>query len=276
MNKVIAGDWLKKSVSVTFGGKPFISSPPMQIMLDSSQVSGYEVVDSSSKVSTSSALNRALIGSFFFGAAGLAAGIGAKKKGTYYIAIQFKNGFNSLLEVDDKVYKAILKSLFNVKMGFSVPESNDTKQQNAEISIADEIKKYKELLDSGALTEEEFLELKQKLVGISTPLPEQENTAEPSEETKTIQITRKPKFIGCGADYQIFVDGTMTQKISNGETVSIQCALGKHTISLFNPGALNPKKPLGSVEITVNPSDEESEICVETKSLSSVSIKIVK
>lgn len=123
---------------------------------------------------------------------------------------------------------------------------------------------------------EEFLELKQKLVGISTPLPERENTAEPSEETKTIQITRKPKFIGCGADYQIFVDGTMTQKISNGETVSIQCALGKHTISLFNPGALNPKKPLGSVEITVNPSDEESEICVETKSLSSVSIKIVK
>ena len=157
MNKVVAGDWLKKSVEVTLGGKPFIASPPTKIMLDASQVSSYEVVDSSSKVSTSSAVNRALVGSFFLGAAGLAAGMGAKKKGIYYIAIQFKNGFSSLLEVDDRVYKAIIKSLFNVKPEAPAPIP-DQNQKQPQISIADELKKYKELLDTGALTEEEFLQ----------------------------------------------------------------------------------------------------------------------
>lgn len=43
---------------------------------------------------------------------GLLAGLSAKKKGVYIIALEFKDGKKSLLEVDDKIYKALLKKLF--------------------------------------------------------------------------------------------------------------------------------------------------------------------
>lgn len=36
----------------------------------------------------------------------------AKTKGAYYVAIQFKDGKRSFLEIDDKIYKAIVKELF--------------------------------------------------------------------------------------------------------------------------------------------------------------------
>ena len=41
---------------------------------------------------------------------------------------------------------------------------NTTVRVNTETSIADEIKKSKELLDQGVLTEEEFTEIKKKLI----------------------------------------------------------------------------------------------------------------
>ena len=46
------------------------------------------------------------------GSAGLAAGLSAKKNGIYTVAIQFKDGKRSLLEVDDKIYKAIISKTF--------------------------------------------------------------------------------------------------------------------------------------------------------------------
>lgn len=38
--------------------------------------------------------------------------ISAKNKGIYQIAIQFKDGKKSLIEVDDKIYKTLIKSCF--------------------------------------------------------------------------------------------------------------------------------------------------------------------
>ncbi len=47
------------------------------------------------------------------GPVGAVAGVmSAKNKGTYQIAIKFKNGEKSLIEVDDKIYKAIIQACF--------------------------------------------------------------------------------------------------------------------------------------------------------------------
>ena len=42
----------------------------------------------------------------------LAGGLSAKNKGIYQVAIRFKDGQQSLVEVDDKIYKAIVKNCF--------------------------------------------------------------------------------------------------------------------------------------------------------------------
>ena len=42
----------------------------------------------------------------------LAGGLSAKNKGAYQIALAFKDGKRSLIEVDDKIYKALVASLF--------------------------------------------------------------------------------------------------------------------------------------------------------------------
>lgn len=114
-NKVIAGDYEKKNVSLSvgkaiieLGGWPI----PKKIQLDKTTVESYEVVDESSKKSAASAVGRAAVGSFFLGPVGLAAALSAKSKGIHTIAIQFKDGRRSLLEVDDKIYKAIITKMF--------------------------------------------------------------------------------------------------------------------------------------------------------------------
>ena len=115
-NKVIAGDYEKKKVSLesTLSGKRAIIEAGIfkKVALDKSTVESYEVVDESSRKSAASAVGRAAVGGFFLGPVGLAAALSAKSKGIHTIAIQFKDGTRSLLEVDDKIYKAIITKVF--------------------------------------------------------------------------------------------------------------------------------------------------------------------
>ena len=114
-NQVIAGDYLKREVAL-FLGKPTIKLGLVDmckiITIDSSTVESYEVVDETSRKSVASAVGRAAVGSFFFGNAGLAAALSAKDKRIHIVAIHFKDGKKSLLEVDDKIYKAIITKVF--------------------------------------------------------------------------------------------------------------------------------------------------------------------
>jgi len=75
-------------------------------------VENYDILDKDTQISSFDAVRRANNWSFFFGNAGYAAALGAKAKGTYRIAIQFYDGRRSLLEVDDKLYRAITIALF--------------------------------------------------------------------------------------------------------------------------------------------------------------------
>ena len=111
-NKVISGDYLNKPV-VAVSGKALIGVGMFkQLELNKTNVVDYEVVDQESRKSAASAVGRGLAGGLLLGPVGALAGLSAKSKGTHIIAVQFKDGKKSLLEVDDKRYKAIIKNLF--------------------------------------------------------------------------------------------------------------------------------------------------------------------
>lgn len=118
-NKVIAGDYVKCNVELSWG-TVIIKKGFSKIKLTKETVEEYEVADQDSAKSGKSGLIRGLVG----GAAGAlvaapvavvgaAAGlVSSKNKREFTIAVQFKDGKRSLIEVDDKIYKALMKNLF--------------------------------------------------------------------------------------------------------------------------------------------------------------------
>ncbi|MDE5859945.1 MAG: hypothetical protein K2H23_06120 [Oscillospiraceae bacterium] len=75
-------------------------------------VEDYELVSGEKSVSLASGLLRGVAGRLILGPWGMLAALTAKKNGVYVVALQWKNGKKSLLELDEKVYKALLKSIF--------------------------------------------------------------------------------------------------------------------------------------------------------------------
>lgn len=111
-NAVIAGDYLNKAI-VASGSRVCISTGLFKLLdINKTNVIDYEVVDQESRKSAASAVGRGLVGSLLLGPVGALAGLSAKSKGTHVLAIQFKDGKKSLIEIDDKKYKVIMKSLF--------------------------------------------------------------------------------------------------------------------------------------------------------------------
>lgn len=112
MNKVIAGDYKGCFINSTFGIVT-LSSWTKNVTLDSSTVETYELITDEHRKSAKSGIARGLIGGALLGPVGmLAGGLSAKSKGIYQVAIMFKDGKKSLVEVDDKYYKAIIKACF--------------------------------------------------------------------------------------------------------------------------------------------------------------------
>lgn len=113
MNKVIAGDYKGKGILCPLGGVPQITLPMFKkIKIIKENVESYEVQNTDSKKSASSAIGRAAIGAALLGPVGIVAGVSAKNKNSYQIAISFTDGKRSLIEVDQRIYKEIMKQLF--------------------------------------------------------------------------------------------------------------------------------------------------------------------
>lgn len=111
-NKVIAGDYLGKPVSGVMS-KAYISLSTFKSLdLTKATVSSYEVITDEHRKSAASGITRGLVGGALLGPVGLLAGVSAKTKGIYQIALQFTGGKKSLIEIDDKVYKVFIKSMF--------------------------------------------------------------------------------------------------------------------------------------------------------------------
>lgn len=113
-NKVIAGDYEGQKVDGGGLSPAFIMVGMFKSMnLDSKTVESYELITDEHRKSAKSGVARGIVGGALLGPVGmLAGGMSAKTKGIYQVAIQFKDGKKSLLEVDDKIYKAIIKGCF--------------------------------------------------------------------------------------------------------------------------------------------------------------------
>lgn len=113
-NRVIAGDYAGKLVVGGGMAQAGISLGLIkQLYINKMTVENYELISDEHKKSASSGIARGLVGGALLGPVGmLAGGLSAKNKGIYHVAVQFKDGKRSLLEVDDKIYKAIIQSCF--------------------------------------------------------------------------------------------------------------------------------------------------------------------
>ena len=72
----------------------------------------YEVVSDEKNISLSSGIIRGVAGRLLLGPWGTLAALTAKKKGVYVVALKWKNGNKSLIEIDEKLYKCPVKNLF--------------------------------------------------------------------------------------------------------------------------------------------------------------------
>ncbi|AOY77231.1 hypothetical protein [Clostridium formicaceticum] len=112
-NKVIAGEYKGKSLAAALGTVIISTTFTKSLVLDNTTVDAVEVVTDEHRKSAASGVARGLVGGALLGPVGmLAGGLSAKSKGIYTLAIRFKDGKESLVEVDDKIYKALLQKCF--------------------------------------------------------------------------------------------------------------------------------------------------------------------
>lgn len=112
-NKVIAGDYTGTVLGTAMGKVYLVIGWGNNYYLDKTNVENYELITDEHRKSATSGVARGLVGGALLGPVGLlAGGLSAKSKGIYQIAIQFKDGKKSLIEVNDKIYKLIISNLF--------------------------------------------------------------------------------------------------------------------------------------------------------------------
>ena len=113
VNMVIAGDYKNKGVGAGFKGAFIATSILHPTYLTKDNVESWELITDEHRKSAASGVARGLVGGVLLGPVGmLAGGLSAKNKSTYDIAIQFKDGKKSLIEVDKNIYKALMRTLF--------------------------------------------------------------------------------------------------------------------------------------------------------------------
>ena len=116
-NIVLEGDYKKKHVSVSLGGTPRIEKIGSNVEITSKTVEKWEEI---SVQHGKDVVKSAVSGGFWLGPTGMLLGaLSAQKKGTHIVAIVFKNGKNCLIQVEDPVFKAIVKKCYMT--GIEVP-----------------------------------------------------------------------------------------------------------------------------------------------------------
>jgi hypothetical protein len=107
-NRVISGAYEGFEVS-SFLGQISIGV----INISKANIINIEQIDSSKSKDVGSSIARGLVGGVLLGPAGVLGGVLlGKSNGVHLLSINFKNGQRSLIEVDDNIYKAIIKKLY--------------------------------------------------------------------------------------------------------------------------------------------------------------------
>lgn len=112
-NKVIAGDYNGCKVIIN-NNKILVDATYHNIntILNNNLVESYDLITEETMKSGTSAILRGMAGVALLGGVGILAGLSAKNKGIYTIAIQWKDGKKSLIEIDDKLYKKFVADMF--------------------------------------------------------------------------------------------------------------------------------------------------------------------
>lgn len=111
-NMVIAGDYMGKPITGIGGVVQIYVDRKNYILLDKFGVDSCDVITEDTRKSAASGIARGAVGAALLGPVGLLAGLSAKNKSTVTVAVRFKDGKNSLLEMDDKVYKNFVRAMF--------------------------------------------------------------------------------------------------------------------------------------------------------------------
>lgn len=119
-NQVIAGDFSGKKVFKRGSDLCIDIGNLSPIYLNQESVEAYEVITDEHRKSAVSGVARGLVGGALIGPVGMLAGsLSAKSKGVYQVAVQFKydrkatySEKRSLIEVDDSLYKILVKNCF--------------------------------------------------------------------------------------------------------------------------------------------------------------------
>ena len=144
------------------------------------EVIDYELVVNDNTVKGKGAFSRAVAGGLLFGGVGAVAGASTAKRVTVvtalYINVYLKDGtlerinfINTATKTDSFTYNTMKDCAEKASALFTAMIA-DNESKNASpasaISAADEIAKYKKLLDDGAITEEEYNAKKKQLMEI--------------------------------------------------------------------------------------------------------------
>lgn len=147
------------------------------------EIVDFEVLEDGITI-TKGGFGKALVGGAIFGLAGAIAGGTSKKTKEICNKLEIKittrnqdrpvvyvNLINTEFNKSSFVYKQASKSVQDILSKFQIvvdeleQEKEITKESSSNISVADEIKKFKELLDIAAITQEEFDSKKKELLG---------------------------------------------------------------------------------------------------------------
>lgn len=109
MNEIIKGDYKNEGARITRdldimylkGWTNFITIP-----MTNETISKVSVLDHEERKSLTSTISRGLLGGFLLGGVGLLGGVlTGKSKNSYLVKIQFKDGKESIAEVDRKIFR---------------------------------------------------------------------------------------------------------------------------------------------------------------------------
>lgn len=111
-NKVIAGDYQGKNLMLGRNEVLLYTSFTKSFPLNKNSIDSYELITEEHRKSAVSGVTRGLVGGALLGPVGLLAGLSAKNKGTHVIAIKFTDGKQSLIEINEKLYKTLIQTMF--------------------------------------------------------------------------------------------------------------------------------------------------------------------
>lgn len=116
-NTVIAGDYVGARVYLPGwlmgeDSPAYISTSDGDLTISKHTVANIGVVDETTKSGLKSGVIRAAMGGLVLGPIGLAAGLTARSSKEITLSVDFKNGKRCMIEVDNEIYKRILKCMY--------------------------------------------------------------------------------------------------------------------------------------------------------------------